>query len=152
MGLVQLLAELGAARIGVLAEQGQGALVLAGGVQLEIDVLLAQEAVEVGQLRHHADRADDGERRRHHPVGDAGHQVAAAGGDLVHRHRQAQPALADAAQLRGRQAVAVDHAAGALQAQQHLVLRAGHLQQGADLLAQGRHPAGFQITVEIQHK
>jgi hypothetical protein len=51
----------GASGIGVLAEQGEGAFVLAGGVHLEVDVVFLQEAVEVRQLADHADRTDDGE-------------------------------------------------------------------------------------------
>ena len=51
----QFLLKLVASGIGVLAEQGEGAFVPAGGVQLEVDVVFLQEAVEVRQLADHAD-------------------------------------------------------------------------------------------------
>ncbi len=54
-----------------------------------------EEAVEVRDLRQHADRAEYRERRRIDPGSDARHQVAATGGDLVHAHDQRNVALPD---------------------------------------------------------
>ena len=53
-----------AAFVRVLAEHRQRALVAAGRDLLEVDALLLEQPMEVRQLREHADRADDRERRR----------------------------------------------------------------------------------------
>src|SRR5690606_12336161 len=60
--VLDLLLELPAAFVGVLAEERQRALVVARRQQLVIDALLVEPAVEVRQLREHTDRADDRER------------------------------------------------------------------------------------------
>ena len=77
-----------------LAEHGHAALEFARGHLLEIDVVLLQEPVDVGNLRDDADAADDREGRGEDPVGDAGHQVAAARRDLVDADREPDLALA----------------------------------------------------------
>src|SRR3569623_882310 len=105
VGLVQLFFQFGAALFGVFAEQGERALVFAGGVELVIDVVLFEQAVEIGQLRDHTNGADDGKGRRENAVGDARHQITAAGRDLIHRHHQGDAGLLDAGELRGGEAV-----------------------------------------------
>ncbi|MNM85001.1 hypothetical protein D3C81_971060 [compost metagenome] len=113
--------------------------------------MLLQQTVEVGQLRHHADGAEDGEGRGEDLLADAGHHVAAAGRHLVHAHGQRHAGLADARQLRGGQAVAVHHAAAALQTHHHLVLRGGQAEQRSDLVAQVLAGRSLDVAVEVQH-
>jgi hypothetical protein len=55
-------------------------------MQFDIDIFVLQEAMQVRDLRHHADRAQDGERRSHNFVRHAGHHVTAAGRDFINRH------------------------------------------------------------------
>jgi hypothetical protein len=45
--------------------------------------------VKVRQLRKHADRADDGERRGDDVIRDAGHEISAARRHFVDRDQQA---------------------------------------------------------------
>lgn len=107
--------------------------------------------MDVGQLRHHADRAEDGEGRGKDPIADAGHHVAAAGRHLVNAHGQRHAGLADARQLRGRQAVAMDHATAAFQAQHHLVVLARHAQHRSHFVTQLLGSRGLDVAVEIEH-
>ena len=55
VGVFQFLLEFFARRGGVFAEQGEGALVFAGGMQLEIHFVLLEQAIEIGDLRNHTD-------------------------------------------------------------------------------------------------
>ena len=48
----------GTVLVGVLPEHGQGALVLAGGELLEVDIGALEQAMKVGNLGQHADRAN----------------------------------------------------------------------------------------------
>ena len=148
----QLLAKLLPPQIVVLAEHGDGALVLARGVHLELDVVLFQEFVEVRQLGNDADGADDGKGGRQYLVRHAGHHVAAARRHLVDGHRQRDVLVTQALQLGGRQAIAVHHAAAGLEAQQHLVPGPGDPYHGAHLFPQGGHLPGIHAAVKIEHK
>ncbi len=85
-------------------------------------------------------------------VADARHHVAATGGDLVDADGQRYPGLADPRQLRGRQAIAVDHAAAAFQAQHHFILGRGQAQQRGDFMAQALGGAGLDVAVEVQYE
>ncbi len=145
----QLLAKLLAPQVVVLAEHGDGALVLAGGVHLELDVVLFQQLVEVRQLGDHPDGADDGERRRQDLIRHAGHHVATACRHLVDGHGQLDVTIPQPLQLGGRQTVAVHHAAAGFEPQQHLVPRLGHPYHGAHLFAQGGHLLGIHAAVKI---
>jgi len=152
MGVVQFFLEFPAVGIRVPAENGQGALVLAGGQHLEIDVVLLQQAMEVRQLRHHADRAHHGEGSRQDLVAEAGHHVAAAGRHLVDANGEGDFLLPDAIQLRSRQAITVHHAARALQADYDFVMRRiGECQDGGDFTAQQFDGRGANVAMEIQH-
>ncbi len=54
MCLIKILAELAPPFLGIFAQHGERSFVLPGGVQFDIDILLLQEAVQVRDLRHHA--------------------------------------------------------------------------------------------------
>ncbi|MNY63583.1 hypothetical protein D3C86_2005610 [compost metagenome] len=69
-------------------------------MQLHINIILFQQAVEVRDLRHDADRTNDGKGRGHNAIRHAGHPVTAAGGDFVYRDRQANAAGTQTGQLR----------------------------------------------------
>ena len=88
MGFLQLLGEFFPTFFGVLSEHGYGALVFTGGEQLKVDIMLFQQAMEIGQLGQHADGPDHGKWCRDNAVGHAGHHVTAAGGHLVDGDRQ----------------------------------------------------------------
>src|SRR5699024_2354850 len=148
--LFQLVAELGAACVRIFSEHGQRALVVAGGVQLVIDVLVFEHAVEIGYLSDDANGADNGERRRHDAVGDTGHHVTAAGRDLVDGHGQMHAVVAHALELRCGQTVAMHDAAGGFQPQQHLVTGFCNLQHGGNFIPQGVHRSRPDITVEVE--
>src|SRR5690606_32297882 len=150
MRVLELLLELLPALLGVLAENGQRALVLAGGKQLEIDIMLLQQPVEIGQLGDDADGADDGEGRSQDTVGDTGHQVAAAGGDAVDGDGQLSHPPLQPSQLGCRQPVVGDHAAAALQPYQHLVIRAGDQQDAGDFLPQALDLRSPEVAVEVE--
>ncbi|MCY1434837.1 hypothetical protein D9M71_509120 [compost metagenome] len=87
--------------------------------------MLLQQAIDVGQLRHHADRAQHGERRADDLLADTGHHVTTAGSHLVDAHGQRDAGLSNARQLRRSQAVAVHQATTAFKAQHHFVTRGG---------------------------
>ncbi len=152
MGDIQVFLELLPALLGVFAKHRQGALVLASGEYFKVDIVLFQQAVDVGQLGHHANRAEDGKRCADDLLADARHHVAAAGRDLVDTHRQRHARLADPRQLRGRQAIAVDHATAAFKAQYHFVLGRGQAQQRSDFVAQAVGGRRLDVPVKIQHK
>ncbi len=148
----QLLAKLLPPQIVVLAEHGDGALVLAGGVHLEFDIVFFQKFVEVRQLGYHPDGTDDGKGRRQYLVRHTGHHVATARRHLVDGHRQRDVLVTQALQLGGRQAIAVHHAAAGLEAQQHLVPGPGDPNHGAHLFPQGGHFPRIHAAVKIEHK
>ncbi|MNE83959.1 hypothetical protein D3C80_1808230 [compost metagenome] len=52
MGVVQIFTEFLTPLLGIFTKQRQRAFELAGGVQLYINIILFQQAVEVGDLRH----------------------------------------------------------------------------------------------------
>jgi hypothetical protein len=109
--LLELLLQLGAALLRHLAENGDGAFELAGGHLLDVHVMLLEQLSDIGNLRHHADGADDGEGRGDDAVGDTRHHVAARRGDTVDAHRQLHLPLLQARQLRRRQPVVRHRAA-----------------------------------------
>ena len=150
--LLDLFLELGAVLVGVAAEHRDGALVLARRDLLEIDAAVGQRAVEVRDLRQHADGADHGERRGDDAIGDAGHHVAAAGRTLVNNRRQRDAAASHPRELGRGEAVLVHGAAEVLQPQHDLVPRRGHRDDGVDLLAQGADGSGPDVALEIQHE
>src|SRR5690606_19126466 len=115
VNLDELLLELLAPLFGVLAEHRQRPLIAAGGDLLEVDALALEQPMEVRQLREHADRADDRERRGDDLVRDARHQIAAARSDLVDGDVKRNALLADARELRRREAVVVHGASGVLE-------------------------------------
>ncbi len=57
MCLIEILAELAPPFLGIFAQHGERSFVLPGGVQFDIDIFILQEAVQVRDLRHHANRA-----------------------------------------------------------------------------------------------
>src|SRR4051812_41591197 len=134
--VLELLLELAATALADLAEHAHGPLELARSHLLEVDVVLLQQAVEVGHLRDHPDRSDDRERRRDDAVGHAGYHVAAARRDAVDADGDRDRALAQAHQLGGGEAVVRHGAPGALEADDHLVVLAGDRGDGGDLFAQ----------------
>src|SRR5580693_7141816 len=73
VGRVELLSKMFAARRRDLAEDGDGALELACGYFLKIDLVLLQKSMEVRHGRDHADRADD---RKGRSEAIAGHRAA----------------------------------------------------------------------------
>ena len=152
VGIVELLAEFLAVGVGVVAEHRQRALVVTRGVQLHVDMSLVQPAMKIGQLRHHADRADDGKGGSDDTLAHAGHHVTAGSRDPVDRHRQSEAGLAQTIKLRSRQPVAVNQPAAGLQAQQDLVVLGGHLEQGIDRFTQRLDRGGPDIAVELQHE
>ena len=117
-----------------LAENRDAALEFSGRDLLEIDVVLLQQAIDVGHLRDDADAADDRERRGEDAIGDAGHQISAARRDLIDRSDHADRALAQPRQLRRGEAIARHRPAGAFDAHHDLVrLGARDGQHGVDL-------------------
>lgn len=56
-------------------------------MEFNIDVFVFQEAIDVGDLRHYANRAKDSKRCADDFVRHAGHHIAAAGSDLIDRDR-----------------------------------------------------------------
>ena len=152
MGVFQFRLEFLPIPRGIFAEQGQGALVIAGGDLLEIDIQLFQQPMKIRDLRQHADRADNGERGRDDPVRHTGHHITAARGHLVHRGGQFDAAVPDAPELRGAEAIAMHRAAAALQERHDLVLVGGDREDRGDLLAQRGYPAGLDIALKVQHE
>ena len=114
--------------------------------------MLFQQAIEIGHLRDHADRAEDGKRRRQDFIRHAGHHVATAGGDLIDTHRQIDTLFPDPLQLRRREPVSMHHAASALQAHDYLVAVPRHRQHRGNFPPQARHRRGSEVTVEIEHE
>ncbi len=135
--LFQFFLHLLACLVGVFAENGQGPFVLARSQLFELDIVFLQYLVQVGYLGNDTDRADNRKWGGDDAIGDAGHQVAAAGGNPVDRDRQRNAVVAYSLQLRSRQPVCVHRAAAALQAYQHLVVFTRQRQQCGDLLAHG---------------
>ncbi len=149
---IQVFLEFLSALLGVFAKHGEGAFVFTGGQHFEVDVVLFQQAIHVRQLRHHANGAEDGERRADDLLTDARHHIAAAGRNLVDAHGQRHAGLTDTRQLRRGQAVAVYHAAAAFEAQHHFVLGRGQAQQRGDFMAQALGGRGLDVAVKIQHE
>ena len=149
---VQVFLELLPALLGVFAEHSERALVFTGGQHFKVDVVLFKQAIDVGQLRHHANGTENGEGCTDDLLADAGHHVAAAGRHFVDAHGQRHAGLADTRQLRRGQAIAVHHAAAAFQAQHHFILGRGQAQQCGDFMAQAFGGRGLDVTVEIQHE
>ena len=85
--IFQFFFELGAILIGIFTEHRYRALVFSSRNLFEIHAVTVEHAIEVGNLRQHPDGAENGKRRRVDLRGNAGHQVAAAGRDLVDAHR-----------------------------------------------------------------
>jgi hypothetical protein len=110
--LFQLLLEFGAALVGDFAQHAHRALELAGGHFVEVDVVLLEQAVQVGHLGHHADAADDGKRRGDDLVRHAGHHVATARRHAVDAHGELELALLQAGELGGGEAVVRHCSAG----------------------------------------
>ncbi len=128
MGVFQFFLEFLPAMLGVLAKHGQGALVFAGSHQFDVDLVLAQQAMEIGDLCHHADGAQHRKRRCDNAIGDAGHHVSTAGRNAVHTHGEPHALATDALELRGRQAVGMDQATRAFQPHHDLILFVSNLQ------------------------
>ncbi len=120
---VEIFLELLTSLFGVFTKQRQRALVLSGGMQLNINIVPFQQAVEIGDLRDHADGANNRERCCHNTIGYAGHHVTAAGRHFIHGRRDTQTLIAQTLQLRGCQAIAMNHAARAFKTQQHFIAR-----------------------------
>ena len=83
-GVLQVLDEFFAILLGILTEHGQGALVLAGGQLLKLDVVLFQYPVEVGDLGQDTDGANHSKGRRDNFVRHAGHHIATACCYFIH--------------------------------------------------------------------
>ena len=136
MDILEFLFELGPVFVRVLAEYRYISFVFAGRNHLEVDTMLIQHPVEVRQLGDHTDRAEYCERSCDEPVGDTCHQVSAARGHFVHRNEQGNALIANAHELRGSEAVLVDDTAMILQADNDLIIRPGHFENGAYLFAE----------------
>ena len=148
---VELAAEVFAPRRRDLAEDRDAALELARGHLLEIDVVLLQQAIEVGHLRDDADAAENRKRRGDDPVGGAGHEIPAARRDLIDAGRQLYRGGAQPQQLRGGEAVAGDGSTRALDAHDDFVLiRSRHRQHSVDLPPQPPNRAGADVALEAQ--
>jgi hypothetical protein len=150
VGLVDLLLQLGSPLLGDLPEQGHGALEAAGRDVLVVDAVALEQPVQVRHRRDDPDRADDRERGRDDAVGDAGHHVAAARGDLVHADRERNPLRPDAGELRRREAIAVNRPAGALEAHHDLVSVARDPEHDGDLLTQRVDLRRQDISLEVE--
>ena len=87
MGIVEIFAEFLAPFFGIFAQHRQGTFVLPGRMQLNVDVLVLKKTIDVGDLRHNANRAKDSERRADDSVRHAGHHIAAAGRNFIYRDR-----------------------------------------------------------------
>lgn len=57
MGIVEIFAEFLALFFGIFAQHRQGTFVLPGRMQLNVDVLVLKKTIDVGDLRHNANRA-----------------------------------------------------------------------------------------------
>src|SRR5690606_5385011 len=119
---------------------------------LELDALALEEPVEVRELREHADRADDRERRGDDLVGDASHQVSAARRDLVDGDVERNALLPDPHQLRRGEAVVVHGAARILEADEDEVALRRDREHGRHLVPQGLGRARAEVTLEIDHE
>src|SRR5690606_20062047 len=93
VNFLELLLQLLPPLFRILAEHRERALVAARGDLLEVDALFLEQPMKVRQLRDHADRTNDRERRRDQAIRDTGHQVAAARRDFVDRNDELQPFL-----------------------------------------------------------
>ena len=136
MGLFNLFFNFGACPVGGFTKHGNGPLVFTSGYLFVVDIMLFQQPVEIGNLGDHTDRADYGERRCEYPVGNARHQITTAGSYLVDGYRDMNPSVAKAHDLRGREAIGMDHAAGAFKTHDDFVTFVHPQQNGSDLLAQ----------------
>ncbi|MNH03042.1 hypothetical protein D3C79_622940 [compost metagenome] len=152
VGDVQVFLEFFPALFRVFAKHRHGALVFAGSEHFKVDVMLFQQAVDVRQLRHHADRTENGKRRTDDPVANTGHHVTAAGSNLVDTDGQRNARLTNTCQLRSGQTVAVNHATAALQAQHHFIARRRQAQHGSDLVTQAFSGRSLDVTVKIEHE
>ena len=136
MGLFDLFFDFGACPVGSFAEHGDGSLVFTSGYLFVVDIVLFQQPVEIGNLGDHADRADHGEGCREYPAGNTSHQITSTGRHLVDGYRDMNTGVAKAHDLRGREAIGMDHAAGAFKTHDDFVTFAHPQQNGSDLLAQ----------------
>ena len=150
MGGVQLAAKMLAARGRDLAENRNAALEFAGRHFLKIDVVLFEQAIEVGNLRDNADAAENGEGRGDDPVGGGGHQIAPARRDLIDARGHRDPRRPKARKLRGGKAVSRHRAAGAVDADDDLILAGPRdRQHGVDFAAQLLDRARANVALEV---
>src|SRR6185437_16180263 len=149
---VELAAEVLAPRRRDLAQHRDGALELARRHLLEIDLVLLQQAMEVRDRRHHADRADHRERRGDDAVGRRGHHVAAARRHLVDRGGDPDLTVAQPQDLGGAEAVAGHRAARAFDPDQGLVGSGpGGDKHGVDFRAEALDRARAHVPLEGEH-
>ena len=109
MDVINVSLKLLSGLVRVFTEYGESSLVLSCGMHLEIDVILFEQSMKVGELRDHANRAEDGKGRSDDLITHTSHHVTAAGGDFVYRNRQRNPRVLEAHELAGCQAVAMNH-------------------------------------------
>ena len=83
----------------VFTEYGQGPLVLTCSKHFDIDVMLLQQPMEIGQLRNDADGAKNCKRCAENLLTYTGHHVATTGSHLIDTHRQWHAGITDTHQL-----------------------------------------------------
>ena len=80
----------------ILTKDRQRALVFAGGVHLEIDIVFLQQLMEIWQLSHNANRTEDGKGGNKNFIGNAGHHVAPTSRHLINRDGQLNASIFNA--------------------------------------------------------
>ena len=152
MGLLYLFFYLGPRPVSGFPQHADCPFVFPGGDLLIIDIVLFQQAVEVGYLRDHTNGTNHGERGRQYAVCYASHQIATTGCNFVDRDRDIDPSVTKTHDLGSGKTIGMDHAAGALQPYQHFIALAYPEQNSCHFLAQQGDFAGTDVAMEVQYK